>query len=162
MNKVGLSLVGWLGQNKTLNAFLDTAQTLKFPSDFRIEPLRTVREGKTQYTPLLIVQREARLLPLSDTVLETIQRLLGLAYKYVEQWQSCFDYGMRDWTYQVTDFASGPNVTDEVLNGLTEMAVALGGKTAVGREPRRFCNPFFPHAPPPPLHPPLLFFQTPI
>ncbi len=143
LNKVGLSLVGWLGQNQTFNAFLDTAPTFKFP--------RTVREGKTQYTPLLIVQREARLLPLSDTVLETIQRLLGLAYKYVEQWQSCFDYGMRDWTYQVTDFASGPNVTDEVLNGLTEMAVALGGKTADGRDRWRFCNLFLPQDTSPPL-----------
>lgn len=151
LNKVGPSLIGWLGQNQTFNAFLDTAPTFKFPSDFRIEPLRAVREGKTQYTPLLIVQREARLLPLSDSILETIQRLLGLAYKYVEQWQSCFDYGLRDWTYQVTDFASGLNVTDEVLNGLTEMAVALGGKTADGRDRWHFCNLFLPQDTSPPL-----------
>src|SRR5260370_15227881 len=58
---------------------------------------------------------------------------------------------MRDWTYQVTDFASGPNVTDEVLNGLTEMAVALGGKTADGRDRWRFCNLFLPQDTSPPL-----------
>ncbi len=151
LNKAGLSLIGWLGRNRAFYSFLDSTPSFEVPSDFRIEPLRTIREGKTQYTPLFIVQRKARLLPLSDTLRETIQRLLELVYKHKEQWQSCFDYGMRDWTYQVTDFASGPNVTDEVLNGLTDMAVALGGKTADGRDRWRFCNLFLPQDTSPPL-----------
>src|SRR5258708_39790121 len=93
---------------------------------------------------MLIVQRKAWLFPLSDAVLETIERLLGLVYKYVEQWRSCFDYGMRDWTYQVTDFRSGPTVTDAMLKGLTDMVVALGGKTPDGRDRWHFCNLFLP------------------
>src|SRR5260370_5855136 len=144
LNKAGLSLIGWLGRNRAFYSFLDSTPSFEVHSDCRTESLRTIREGKTQYTPLFIVQRKARLLPLSDTLRETIQRLLELVYKHKEQWQSCFDYGMRDWTYQVTDFASGPNVTDEVLNGLTDMAVPLGGETPHGRDSARFSNLFLP------------------
>ena len=141
---VGLSLIGWLGQNRAYYSFLDTAPSFEYPSDFRIEPLRVIEEGNTRYVPFFIVQRKARLLPLSDTVHETIQRLLGLVYRFVEQWQTHFDYGLRDWSYQVTNFRSDPKVTDTVLDGLAEMVVALGGKTPDGRDRWNFCNLFMP------------------
>jgi DNA-binding transcriptional MerR regulator/GGDEF domain-containing protein len=144
LDKLGLSLIGWLGPNQIFYAFLDTAPSFEFPSDIRIEPLQAVREGKTYYTPMLIVQRRTWLPALRDAVLETIQRLLGLVYEQVEQWRSSFDYGMRDWTYQVTDFRSGPTVTDAMLNGLTNMVIALGGKTSDGLDRWRFCNLFLP------------------
>jgi DNA-binding transcriptional MerR regulator len=144
LNKVGLSLIGWLGRNRAFYSFLDTAPSFEFSSDFRIQPLRVIKEGNTRYIPFFIVQRKAKLLPLSDTVLETIQRLLGLVYKFVEQWQTYFDYGLRDWSYQMTNFRSDPNVNDAVLDGLSEMVVALGGKTPDGRDRWSFCNLFIP------------------
>jgi DNA-binding transcriptional MerR regulator/GGDEF domain-containing protein len=144
LNKVGLSLIGWLGRNRAFYSFLDAAPSFEYPSDFRIEPLRVIKEGNTQYVPFFIVQRKARLLPLSDTILETIQRLLGLVYRFVEQWQNYFDYGLRDWSYQVTNFRSDPNVNDAVLDGLTEIVIALGGKTPDGRNRWNFCNLFMP------------------
>ncbi len=160
LDKLGLSLIGWLGPNQTFYAFLDTAPSFEFPSDFRIEPLRAVREGKTYYTPMLIVQRKTWLPPLRDVVLETIQRLLGLVYEQIEQWRSSFDYGMRDWTYQVTDFTIGPNVTDEVLNGLADMAIALGGKTPDGRERWSFFALYLPDDPTRPLQQRNLFVRA--
>jgi DNA-binding transcriptional MerR regulator/GGDEF domain-containing protein len=144
LNKVGLSLIGWLGLNRAFYSFLDTAPSFEYPSDFRIEPLRVIEEGNTRYVPFFIVHRTARLLPLSDTILETIQRLLGLVYRFVEQWQTHFDYGLRDWSYQVTNFRSDPNVNDTVLDGLAEMVIALGGKTPDGRDRWNFCNLFMP------------------
>ena len=144
LNKVGLSLIGWLGRNRAFYSFLDTAPSFEYPSDFRIEPLRVIKEGHNRYVPYFIVQRKARLLPISDTVLETIQRLLELVYRFVEQWQSYFDYGLRDWTYQVTNFRSDPNVNDAVLDGLAEMVVALGGKKPDGEDRWSFCNLFMP------------------
>ncbi len=151
LNKVGLSLIGWLGRNRAFYSFLDTAPSFEYPSDFRIEPLRVIQEGHTRYIPYFIVQRRARLSAFSDTVLETIQRLLGLVYRFVEQWQTYFDYGLRDWSYQVTNFRSDPNVNDAVLDGLAEMVVALGGKTPDGRERWNFCNLFMPQDISPPL-----------
>jgi GGDEF domain-containing protein len=144
LNKVGLSFIGWLGRNRTFYSFLDPTPSFEFPSDFRIAPLRAVEEGSTQYVPFFILQRKVRLSPLSDAILETIQRLLGLVYRYVKQWRPYFDYGMRGWTYQATDFGSDPTVTDEVLNGLTNMVIALGGKLPDGRDRWRFCNLFLP------------------
>ncbi len=160
LDKLGLSLIGWLGPNQTFYAFLDTAPSFEFSSDFRIEPLRAVREGKTYYTPLLIVQRRTWLPPLRDAVRETIQRLLGLVYEQIEQWRPSFDYGMRDWTYQVTDFRSGPAVTDAMLNGLTNMVIALGGKTPDGRDRWHFCNLFLPQDTSLPLQQRILMVQA--
>src|SRR5438876_8976223 len=151
LNKVGLSLIGWLGRNRAFYSFLDTAPSFEYPSDFRIEPLRVIQEGHTRYIPYFIVQRRARLSAFSDTVLETIQRLLGLVYRFVEQWQTYFDYGLRDWSYQVTNFRSDPNVNDAVLDGLAEMVVALGGKTPDGRDRWSFCNLFMPQDISPPF-----------
>jgi DNA-binding transcriptional MerR regulator/GGDEF domain-containing protein/GAF domain-containing protein len=151
LNKVGLSLIGWLGRNRAFYSFLDTDPSFEFPSDFRIEPLRIIIEGDTRYVPFFIVQRKARLLPLSDAIQETIQRLLRLVYRFVEQWQPYFDYGLRDWSYQVTNFRSDPNVNDAVLDGLTEMVIALGGKTPDGRDRWNFCNLFMPQDISPPL-----------
>ena len=160
LDRMGLSLIGWLGRNQTFYAFLDTAPSFEFSSDFRIEPLRAVREGKTYYTPLLIVQRRTWLPPLRDAVRETIQRLLGLVYEQIEQWRPSFDYGMRDWTYQVTDFRSGPAVTDAMLNGLTNMVIALGGKTPDGRDRWHFCNLFLPQDTSLPLQQRILMVQA--
>ncbi len=137
--KIGLSLVGWLPQNRAFYSFLDPAPSFTFPSDFRIESQRIIVGEASHYNPLIIVQREARTLFLSNTVIETIRRLLELVYEYVDTWQTCFDYGMRDWVYQISDFTSGPGVTDKVLDSLTDMAIALGGKTPDGRNRWNFC-----------------------
>ena len=158
--KVGLSLVGWLGPNRSFYSFLDGAPSFEFPSDFRVEPLRALGEDTSRYYPLFILQRKARLSPLSDALLETIQRLLKLVYSYIDQWQPCFGYGMRDWAYQVTDFTVGPNVTDEVLNSLTDMAVALGGKTSDDRDRWCFSAFYLPDDPTRPLQQRNLFVRA--
>ena len=131
--KIGSTLVGWLGQNQAFYSFLDDAPSFEFPSDFRIELQRILIGEVDQYSPLIIVQRKTRPLFLSSAVVETIRRLLELVYEHLETWQKYFDYGMRDWAYQVTDFTANPNVTDKVLDNLTDMVIALGGKTSDGR-----------------------------
>lgn len=131
--KIGPTLVGWLGQNQAFYAFLDDAPSFEFPSDFRIEPERILIGEADHYSPLIIVQRKTRPLFLSSAVVETIRHLLELVYEHLEIWEKYFDYGMRDWAYQVTDFTASPNVTDKVLDNLTDMVIALGGKPSDGR-----------------------------
>lgn len=147
--KVGPALVGWLGRNHSFYTFLDAAPTFEYPSDFRVEYLRAVGEERpeedaTQNHVLIVVQRRARPLVLSAALVETVGRLVELLYQNKEQWQPCFDYEMHDWLYQVTDFTSSQNLSDEILNSLTNMVVALGGKTADSKDRWGFCNLFLP------------------
>src|SRR5258708_19215474 len=46
--------------------------------------------------------------------------------------------------YEVRYLRGAPAVTDAMLNGLTNMVIALGGKTPDGRDRWHFCNLFLP------------------
>ncbi len=144
--EVGPSLVGWLGENRSFNSFLDEEPSFEFPSDFRIQQLSVVGDDKRQDNVLIVIQRGAKALYISNALVETIRRLLDLLYQYVERWEPCFDYGMRDWEYQITDFIN-PNASDEVLNSIADMVVELGGKTLDGRDRWHFASLFLPRDP---------------
>ena len=147
--KVGPSLVGWLNKNRSFNSFLDMDPSFQFPSDYLIQLLPIVGD-KQQDNVLIVIQREANALSLSISLVETVRRMLDLLYQHVEQWKSCFDYGTRDWEYQITDFAN-PNASDEVLNSLADMIVELGGKTLNGQDRWHFSLLFLPKEPDLPL-----------
>lgn len=132
ISQLGPSLVGWLGVNRTFYTFLDPEPRFEFPSDFRIERLEFGDAGKLPFTPLVIVQRKAGPLVLTTSLTETILRFLQLLYNHVNDWKSRFDYGLRDWVYQVTDFNTSAVIKDAVLNGLMDMVVELGGKMPDG------------------------------
>ncbi|HLH61380.1 MAG TPA: MerR family transcriptional regulator [Ktedonobacteraceae bacterium] len=147
LSAVGPCLVGWLGWNHTFYAFLDTALTFDYPSDFRIEFLRPVGQQRlenyvSQDNVLIIVQRGARSLRLSAALVKTIGRLVDLLYENIEKWRPCFDYEMHDWLYQVTDFTNKVTSPDEILNNLANIVIELGGKTANGADRWWFCNLF--------------------
>jgi GGDEF domain-containing protein len=144
LSSAGPSLIGWLGPNRWFYSFLDAAPSFEEPSDFRLERLQAPGGRSIENTVLIVVQRKAKFLSLTSPIVSTIQRLLNLAYEYVEEWEPCFDNGMRDWVYQATDFATTATATDEVLNGFTDMIVALGGKTDSGQDRWRFCGLLLP------------------
>ena len=143
---VGPSLVGWLGENRSFQSFLDENPSFAFPSDFRIIPLSVVGNEKKQDNVLIVIQREAKALSSNTALVETIRCLIALLYEHIDQWQPCFDYGIRDWEYQVTDFTN-PKATDEVLNSIADMVVELGGKTSDGRDRWHFALLFLPKDP---------------
>ena len=144
--EVGPSLVGWLGENRSFQSFLDENPSFGFPSDFLIRPLSVIGNEKQQDNVLIVIQRESKVLSPSSALVETIRRLLYLLYQHVEDWKSCLDYGMRDWEYQVTDFTN-PKASDEVLNSIADMVVELGGKTSDGRDRWHFALLFLPKDP---------------
>jgi len=84
LDKLGLCLIGWLSSTRTFYSFLDDALNFEFPTDFRLEALRPVQKGKTQYLPLVVLQRDSKLHPLKEATLEAIQRLLELVYRFAE------------------------------------------------------------------------------
>lgn len=145
LQQVGLSLVGWLGTNRSFYTFLDDAPVFEFPSDFRLERLAfSQRERNTADVVLdnvvVVVQRRARPLSLTPALVETVRRVLGLVYARVDSWRSAFDYARHDFLYQSHDLERVSNVAgDMIFNSLLERVVELGGKTGAGRDRWSFC-----------------------
>ncbi len=151
--KVGLSLVGWLGQNTSFYAFVDPAPAFQYASDFRVLPLR---EGKKDSAieasqqgnalepledkTLIVVQRKTKPLAIPHKVMETVQRFLRLIYECEQEWLPAFSQGTRDLIIPATSFNDGANAPDIILNGLADMVVKLGGKTSQGEQCWQFCN----------------------
>src|SRR5260370_25391409 len=142
--QAGPSLIGWLPLNRAFYSFFDTAPSFEFSSDFRVEQFRAPGVESSPLTPLIIVQRRARSLFIPTRLVQSIQRLLTILHHHINDWQPCFDYGMRDYIYQVADFSRSPDVTDQTLNNLLDMIVELGGKTPDGRDRCRFCGLLLP------------------
>ncbi len=144
LQRIGLSLVGWITASRTFHAFLDTAPSFEFPSDFRLEHFSIPGSDAFPFTPYLVIQRKARPIAISSILTETVYRLLQFVYSHLNDWKPCFDFGMQDWVYQITDFTRGTNVNDLVLNGLMDTIVELGSKTLTGNERWRFADLFLP------------------
>ncbi len=155
--KIGDALIGWLGLNRSFYTFLDAAPSFEAPSDFRIEQLVGMQEGlpkkrAPQDETLIVVQRKAKALNLSFLSVETIRRLLAPIYQHMESWRPAFDYGMRDWLYQATDFTNSANTSDDVvLNDMMDMVIHLGDKTEDNRDRWRFACLLLPDDPSLPL-----------
>ena len=144
LSKLGISLVGWLGKNRSINVFLDFEPSFEVASDFRVQPLQIMEkdvseEKSPEDSTLIVVQRKAKPLTLSSAVVGTIRRLLAPLYEDIESWKACFDQGMRDTFYPMTDFSSGSTSSDNILNGLADMVVRLGGQNADGQQRWYFC-----------------------
>jgi GGDEF domain-containing protein len=99
----------------------------------------------------IVVQRKVRSLDISTQTVEAVRRLLAPIYKHIGTWRPAFDYGMRDWLYQATDFTNSANSPDDVLNSLMDMVVHLGGETASQRDRWHFACLLLPDDPALPL-----------
>lgn len=142
--KVCESLVGWIGQNRSFSTFLDQAPEFEYPTDFRVLPLQTGEEDAPKDSTLIVVQRKTKLSALPGPVVETIRLLLAPLYEDVQDWKSYFGQGMRDSLDPATDFSSGTNPSDSILNGLADMVVRVGGQMTNGQPRWRFCSILLP------------------
>lgn len=144
---VGGSLIGWLGRNLSFYTFLDSAPSFEFPTDFRIEALQAMEEEGPKDNTLIVMQRKAKSLNLSISLVETMRRLLTPLYEDVALLEQCFGRGMHDLVYPFTDFNRG-NPSDIILSGLAEIVVHLDGRTNTGQNRWRFCDILLPNDPP--------------
>ncbi len=136
--KISECLIGWLGRNRMFNAFLASAPSFEYPTDFRVATLPSTEENIPKGNIWVVVQRKAKPLTPSMPVIETIRRLLTPLYDVkVENWRSYFGRGMRDFLYEVTDLSN--NTSPNILNDLADMIVRLGGQQADGQNRWRFC-----------------------
>lgn len=156
---VGPSLIGWLGNNQSFYTFLEDRPSFEVFSDFRLEKLVPFKGEAQGHDTFIAVQRKARQPILSEALVNTIRRLLEPVYSHVADWRSCFDLGMRDWLYQAVNFKN-PNSSDDVLNGLANMVVELGGKTDDGKDHWKFCSILLPDDPALPLQQRSLLVQA--
>jgi len=138
----GKAFIGWLSPNGSFNTFLTSAPEFEHPSDFRIEPLlATGEENFSTDKTMIVVQRKAKPLNLSLALAQTLRRLLEQIYAAVPQWYPAYDYGLRDYLYQATDFTNSVNPSDDALNKLMDMIIQLGGSSSKLSKPNRwkFC-----------------------
>ncbi len=149
---IGESLVGWSRHHRSFYVFLETAPTFEYPSDFRIHPLQADEEHAPQEHTLIAVPRQAGPLNRARPVVEAVRRILAPLYEEVQNWHTYFGLGMRDWLYPAIDFADNPGPPDAILNGLAQMVVRLGGKTAGEQDRWRFCCILLPDDPALPAH----------
>lgn len=127
--RVGPALVGWRGRDGSFYTFLDEAPTFEYPSDFRFESFPTVDEpppGKESELKQLfiVVQRKARQISLNAERTGAIRRLLDLVFTHRDTWKPFFDYGKRDWLYQVHD--QGLSEENPIFQRMLEQVIELG------------------------------------
>ena len=148
--KAGLSLISWLGLNRSFCTFLDSAPSFEYPTDFRVVPLQAIEENTPKDNTIIIVQRKAKPLGLTIPVVDVIRRLLAPLYE-VKDLRPYFGQGMRDLLYLAPDLNNSANLTDDTLNGFADMMVRLGGQTNDGQQKWRFCCIMLPEDPKLPL-----------
>ncbi|GCE10148.1 MerR family transcriptional regulator [Tengunoibacter tsumagoiensis] len=150
---LGESLVGWMNQNRSTHTLLTPRPSFQYSSDYRIEPLRSMKAGilqsdvSSEDKTLIVLPREARPLTLSPLLTETLHRLLKPLYTDLYLTRACFGVGMRDQMNGAIDLSSNNNYEDIVLTGLTEMIVRLGGTDEAGIPRWRFSCIFLPNYP---------------
>ncbi len=150
ISQAGPSLVGWIGANQAFYAFFESAPTFDYPSDFRIEYLPGWNEN-IYHAPIIVIQRRARAIAVTEIQVASIQRILELVYTHVNDWLPFFGSGRRDWIEHVTNFGLNPNVTDALLDRMMNAIVELGGEEH-GNSRWKFCNLFLPQEPSLPMH----------
>ncbi len=144
ITRLGETLVGWLDQTRSSYTLLTSAPSFEYTSDYRLHPLLTMKSGVAQEevpkdATLIVVPRETRPLTLATDTVETIRLLLRPLYKDIQSVRQCFGPGMRDVPEPATDLSNGSKYEDDILNGLAELTVRLGGLNAEGKERWHFC-----------------------
>ncbi len=145
IDQAGPSLVGWLAANQSIFTIYDPVPSFEYPSDFRIEYMRGWDE-KVCPSPLVVLQRKARPLTLTEEQVASIQRVIELIYQQNSKWQTYFGHVRRDYVDHATNFWLNEDITDTLLDRLMDRIVELGGKVN-GHNRWAFCDLFLPRDP---------------
>lgn len=143
VDRLGESLIGWLGKSRSTETLLVPVPSFEVPTDYRIHPLMVMErnqllEERPPDATHIIVRRDSNPLSLRPPVVDTIRRLIRPIYEKVEQTRDNFASGMRDELIAMTDLDDTKLYPDIILNGMAEMMVEAGG--LLDQKPHwRFC-----------------------
>ncbi len=132
IDRLGESLIGWLGKSRSTETLLVPVPSFEVPTDYRIHPLIVMERNQPQEErPLdqthIIVRRDSNPLSLRPAVVDTIRRLIRPIYEKAELTRDTFGPGMRDELVATTELDNTTHHPDIILNGMAEMIVEAGG-----------------------------------
>ncbi|MBO0792424.1 MAG: MerR family transcriptional regulator, partial [Ktedonobacteraceae bacterium] len=135
--RVGKSLVGWLGQTRTFYTFFTPEPTFETPSSYQLQAVDMgempgVVEGGRDAVLITVPGGKVGQLNLQPENVRLVHRLLEPLFEVRRDWEHYFGYGMQDVILPGMDTAS--KLPDALLNGIADMVVRLGGKTAEGED----------------------------
>ncbi len=146
--RLGMSLVGWLGQTRSFYTLLARAPAFEVPTDYSILPLHP-EELCEEFAPspvnatIVVVQRgQERRTHRNKEVVGTIRRLLEPLYEDRDCWKQHLGTTMHDLANPNIDFTA--KVIDGLLTGLANMVIRLGGKKVGGENRWNVCNILLP------------------
>lgn len=151
VDRLGESLIGWLGKSRSTETLLISAPSFEVPTDYRIHPLMVMERNQPQEErPLdhthVIVRRDSNPLTLRSPLVEAIRKLLEPVYEKAELTRDSFEPGMRDELVPTTNLDDTALHPDIILNGMAEAIVEAGG--LLDQKPRwRFCCILLPDNP---------------
>ena len=134
LEKLGTSLVGWLGQSLASQTLLTSKPHFDYEGEYGVVPLRSMKNGVAQDdTPqdstLIIVKRKKReTFTLSKETVAVIRTLLSPLYDAPERSRESFGLNMFDVLEPAPDLNNSALYPDLILNELTDLIVQLGGR----------------------------------
>jgi DNA-binding transcriptional MerR regulator len=153
LSKVGASLIGWLNKNGSSHTLFTTNPSFRYSTDYYFLPLGKMKNEKVLELPqdrtLIILERQdkrSRYLSLSEPVVKLIQRLLAPLYEEGQMIQACFDTKIYDEAISVSDVSSSTDYQDNILEGLSDMIIHMGGRTTNSQNRWRFCHILLPES----------------
>jgi DNA-binding transcriptional MerR regulator/GGDEF domain-containing protein len=134
LSKVGLSLIGWSGQNGYFSTLLDPKPQFAYPTDFKLQLIQDEnnRQLHDEHT-LIIVERQILALDLNPEVKMVIHRLLAPIYNCFDEWHDAFGISAYDVLLPTPNFQRDIYAPDDFFDKFTDTIVELGGRDAEGR-----------------------------
>jgi GGDEF domain-containing protein len=151
VSMLGESLIGWLKNDGSTHILYTPCPSFQFPTDYYIYPLVKIIDDEWSESPedatLIVLERPDRRLKklsLNTPFVKLIRRLLSRLYQEASIMRACFGPGMRDERVSATNMSEVAGFQDVILEGLADLVVWLGGKTALGAYRWHFCQILLP------------------
>jgi DNA-binding transcriptional MerR regulator/GGDEF domain-containing protein len=144
--KLGPSLIGWLSKTRSSHTLFTLVPSFQYSTDHSLLPLAPMEDDRPLSQPkdktFIVLERLDRrsnkTLSLTAEEVETIRMLLAPIYENAQTLHSIFGLGLRDEADPAPNL-DGSTAPDEILNGLADIVIRLGGYTNKGADCWRFC-----------------------